>query len=124
MYLTFPEFSQMGGSVEESTFPRLEYQARKHVDRYTQNRVKQMDEVPEAVKRCMVELIGMIAAFDPNAPALSGYSNDGYSESYAEPITAEVQERNIFNLILTYLSGEVDGNGTPLMWLGVEREKR
>ena len=51
---------------------------------------------------------------------LSGFSNDGYSESYAEPVTAERLEANLYGLILAYLSTETDDSGTPLLWLGVD----
>lgn len=128
MHLTYEEYSEMGGTAAEAAFPRLEYMARKRIDRYTQNRVKAMQEVPEAVKRCIVELVNAMGVTDPtktasNAP-LSGFSNDGYSESYAEPLTAETQENNLYGVIRSMLSGEYDDNGTPLLWLGVDNEKR
>lgn len=128
MYLTYDEYTQMGGTAEKTAFPRLEYMARKRIDRYTQNRVKAMQEVPEAVKRCMVELINSMEKTDPTKTAseapLSGFSNDGYSESYSEPLTAETQENNLYGVIRSMLSGEYDENGTPLLWLGVDHEKR
>ena len=128
MYLTYEEYAEMGGTAAEAAFSRLEYMARKRIDRYTQNRVKAMEEVPEAVKRCMVELINAMNITDPtvtasNAP-LSGFSNDGYSESYAEPMTAETLENNLYALIRCLLSGEADDNGTPLLYLGVDHAKR
>ena len=128
MYLTYEEYAEMGGTAAEAAYSRLEYMARKRIDRYTQNRVKAMEEVPEAVKRCMVELINAMNTTDPttaasNAP-LSGFSNDGYSESYAEPMTAETLENNLYALIRCLLSGEADDNGTPLLYLGVDRAKR
>lgn len=122
MYLTYDEYTQMGGTAAEAAFPRLEYMARKRIDRYTQNRVKAMQEVPEAVKRCSVELVNAMEKTDPTKMAsdapLSSFSNDGYSESYAEPLTAQAQENNLYGIIRSMLSGEYDDNGTPLLWLG------
>lgn len=124
MYLTYDEYVQMGGTAVEAAFPRLEYMARKRIDRYTQNRVKAVQEIPEAVKRCMVELANAMDKSDPTKTAseavLSGFSNDGYSESYAEPMTTETQENNLYGIIRSMFSGEYDDNGTPLLWLGVD----
>ena len=124
MYLDYSTYKSMGGSAEETALPRLEYLAEKKIDRYTQGRVKAMETVPEAVQRCMVEIINAMSTADPAKMAaeapLSGFSNDGYSESYAEPVTAERLEANLYGLILDYLSTETDDSGTPLLWLGVD----
>lgn len=124
MYLDFTTYLNMGGSVDDMTaFSRLEFLAEKKIDRYTQSRVKVMQNVPEAVQRCIVELVNAMAKSDPTETAttapLSGFSNDGYSESYAEPVTAQTLENNLYWLICDYLAGETDDNGTPLLWLGV-----
>lgn len=128
MYITYDEYKQMGGTAEESAFPRLEYMARKTIDRYTQGRVRKMEETPEAVKRCMTELVNCTGTTDPAKTAseapLSGFSNDGYSESYEEPMTAQTLENNLYGIIRSMLSDEYDDNGTPLLWLGVDHEER
>lgn len=124
MYLDFASYLNMGGNIDMAAFSRLAFLAEKKIDRHTQSRVKAMQEVPEAVRRCMVELVNAMAKADPTEAAstapLSGFSNDGYSESYAEPVTAETLENNLYGLICDYLAGETDGNGTPLLWLGVD----
>lgn len=128
MYITYEEYSEMGGTAAEAAFPRLEYMARKRIDRYTQGRVKNMTETPECVKRCATELVNAMDKADPtktaSEAALSGFSNDGYSESYAEPLTAHAQENNIYGIIRNMLSDECDDNGTPLLYLGVYHAKR
>lgn len=128
MYLTYEEYAEMGGTVAEAAFPRLEYMARKRIDRYTQDRVKAMQEVPEAVKRCAVELVNAMGKTDPTKTAsespVSSFSNDGYSESYAEPMTEQTLESNLYGIIRSMLSGEYDNNGTPLLWLGVDHAER
>lgn len=128
MYITYEEYSEMGGTAAEAAFPRLEYMARKRIDRYTQGRVKHMAETPECVRRCATEIVNAMDKADPtktaSEAALSGFSNDGYSESYAEPLTAQAQENNIYGIIRTMLSDECDDNGTPLLYLGVDHAKR
>lgn len=124
MYLDYVAYITMGGTADNAAFPRLEYLAEKKIDRYTQGRVSAMKEIPEAVQWCMTEMINAMSAADPTKTAseapLSGFSNDGYSESYAEPLTAETLEENLYGLISDYLAAETDENGTPLLWLGVD----
>lgn len=106
-----------------AAFARNEFRARKMVDRVTQNRVTKMEEVPEAVKRLMVELITMEetqgAAVVENQ-AVTSFSNDGYSQTFADPLTTERVKEIENDLILEYLSGETDDNGVPLLYLGVD----
>ena len=124
MYIDYLTYADMGGNAVEAAFPRLEYLAEKKVDRYTQNRVQAMRTVPESVQRCMVELINAMDKSDPtetaSAAPLSGFSNDGYSESYAEPMTAQRLENGLYGLICDFLAAESDDNGTPLLYLGVD----
>lgn len=124
MYIDYAYFTENGGdkAVTEAAFPALEYRARKIVDRATQKRVQAMATVPEAVKRLMVELINIESVSGSVAvlrPAVSSFSNDGYSETYAEPVTAEAISAAERRLIRQYLADETDDAGTPLLWLGV-----
>ncbi|MEA4896133.1 MAG: hypothetical protein VB064_12870 [Oscillospiraceae bacterium] len=124
MYIEYAEFTEKGGSaiVTETAFTALEYRAQKIVDQLTQKRVQSMAAVPAAVKFLMVELINIESVGGSQAilsPSVASFSNDGYSETYAEPVTAEVISEAKSTLIRQYLSGEVDDEGTPLLWLGV-----
>lgn len=125
MYIDLAYFQENGGKtgITSADFARMEFRARKLVDKQTQNRVSKMEETPEAVKLLMVELILMEqtqgAAIMENQP-VAAFSNDGYSETYADPLTAERVKELETELILQYLSGETDGNGTPLLHLGVD----
>jgi len=122
MYITYAFFTDNGGStVTEAAFPPLEYRARKLVDRLSQGRVQRMASVPEAVQRLMVELVNVESVGGSQtvlAPAVSSFSNDGYSETYAAPATLENIEAAETALIRQYLAGECDDAGTPLLWLG------
>lgn len=123
MYIDLSYYLGNGGvEMTDAAFSRVEYRARKIVDRFTQGRVKTMTEVPEAVQRLMVELItmeaGQGAELLKNQPVAS-FSNDGYSETYAEPLTADRVAEIEENLVLEYLSDETDDTGTPLLYLGV-----
>ena len=123
MYIDRTYYKANGGTeMDDAAFSRNEYRARKIVDRLTQNRVTKMAQVPEAVQRLMVELVTLeatqgAAALD-NQP-VSSFSNDGYSETYAQPLTAEMVKQLEMDLVVDYLAEETDDNGTPLLYLGV-----
>lgn len=125
MYIEFEYYLANGGKEDmtDAAFLRNEFRARKIVNRVTQNRITKMKKVPEAVMRLMVELITMEesqgAAVMENQPVTS-FSNDGYSQTFAEPLTTERVKEIERHLIQEYLSGETDDNGTPLLYLGVD----
>lgn len=123
MYIDLDYYLANGGSdMEGAAFSRSEYRARRIVDRVTQGRVKVMPCPPEAVQRLMVELVMLESTQAGNLadkPPVASFSNDGYSETYAEPLTAEKVQEVEEALILEYLSGETDHRGTPLLYLGV-----
>lgn len=123
MYIDLSYYLGNGGvEMTDAAFFRVEYRARKTVDRFTQGRVKTMTEVPEAVQRLMVELITMEAGQGAELlkdQPVASFSNDGYSETYADPMTADRVAEIEENLVLEYLSDETDDTGTPLLYLGV-----
>lgn len=123
MYIDRTYYKSNGGTeMDEAAFSRNEYRARKIVDRLTQNRVTKMQNIPEAVQRLMVELVTLEAtqgaAVLDNQP-VSSFSNDGYSETYAQPLTAEMVKQLEMDLVVDYLAKETDDTGTPLLYLGV-----
>lgn len=127
MYLTQSEYMAYGGeTTDAAAYSRLEYGARKNVDRMTQKRVAAMAAVPEVVKRLMFELITIDAAAGITkgivTPALSSFSTDGYSESYQETGAQEYVTQAENSLIIDYLATETDDNGVPLLYLGVDDE--
>ena len=125
MYIDLSYYRQNGGraDVADAAFPQFEFRARKIVDRLTQNRVKNMKAVPDAVKLLMVELVTLEStqgAELAERKSVTSFSNDGYSETYADPLTGEQVKELECNLVSEYLSGETDDEGTPLLWLGVD----
>lgn len=123
MYIDLKYYMSISGKkMTNDAFTRSEFRARKIIDRMTQDRIKSMSEIPEAVKMLMVDLITLEdtqgAAVTENQ-AVSSFSNDGYSETYADPLTPERVKELEHELVFVYLSGEKDDNGTPLLWVGV-----
>lgn len=123
MYIDLTYYIENGGTeMGAAAFYRNEYRARKILDRVTQNRVAKMKTTPEAVQRLMVELVTLEAtqgaAALENQP-VSSFSNDGYSETYAQPLTAETVKQLEMDLVVDYLAEETDDDGTPLLYMGV-----
>lgn len=125
MYIDLAYYEANGGKADitDAAFAQTEFRARKLVDMLTQGRVKKMETVPEAVKRLMVELVSLETtqgAEITENQAVTSFSNDGYSETYADPLTRERVKEIECELVSEYLSGETDDSGTPLLWLGVD----
>lgn len=57
MYLTYADYQNMGGTLDETTFNTFEYEAETIVNWYTFNRLKGETEYPEELARCMFRLI-------------------------------------------------------------------
>ena len=86
MYLTYLEYQEMGGTLDETAFDRFSFRAEGLINKYTYRRLIGEDDIPEAVKRCMFDLIAIGNQQEQTLSATSGMiasrSNDGVSESY------------------------------------------
>lgn len=124
VYLTYEEYTGYGGALPETSFALAEFRARKRIDYLTDSRVAAMAVVPEAVKLCMMQLIAVNSKFGVEAqvsdPVVTSYNTDGYSESYgsAEGQLAAVN-KSMDAAIREMLYGELDDNGTPLLYRGL-----
>lgn len=123
-YLTYDEYQSYGGTASESDFVMLEFRARKRIDRMTASRVQNMSEVPEAVKLCMMSLIQIDSKAGAEAqvenPVVTSFNTDGYSESYGKAMSAEDAGKAMSASIRTMLWGEVDDDGVPLLYRGLD----
>ncbi len=124
MYLTFEEYQEWGGQQSESAYSRLEYKARMLIDEYTFGRLRNEETIPEAVKRLVFELVGMLGNMDISAEGYAGVvdseGNDGYSIKMASGtvLTAAESMIQMGNLIETYLANEKTASGIPLLYCG------
>lgn len=125
-YLEYSEYQAYGGTVAERAFLAAEFQARKRIDYLTDSRVQTMAQVPEAVKLCMTSIINANAAVGADAlsasPLVASFNTDGYSESHGSAADQQAALQNALNRqIREMLSGELDDNGTPLLYRGLDR---
>lgn len=134
MYLTYDEYTQLGGStLEETAFEQLEFEASAIIDWWTFNRLRKQTEYPEAVKRCMFKLISLLqdkqraTAVDPTSenaikPSIASESNDGVSTSYntlSAKEAVDTIQKEVDQTIQTYLMGVRNSLGHNLLYRGV-----
>lgn len=135
MYLSYEEYQNMGGALDETTFNDYRFEAETKIDWYTFNRLQKDEVIPEAVKRCVFRLIKLIqdmnqasimdgaTSSDSGISAgISSQSNDGVSISY-NTISArdmlEYSKTGIDMTIKQYLYGITNAAGKKLLYRGL-----
>ena len=134
MYLEYADYQEMGGTLDETTFQQLEFEARAVIDWWTFNRLQNESEYPEAVKRCVFKLIGLINdkqkamvidAQDENGSIKAGIareSNDGVSTSYNTLSAKEAVDslqKEFETTIRMYLSSVKNSLGHKVLYRGI-----
>lgn len=104
MYLTYEEYTALGGTAPEADFPRLELLARKRLDYWTQNRITDPDD---DIRLCMTLIIDAENADQTGEQDVSSFSNDGVSVSFAGAQTKEQKWSNVYNRIVEILPVEL-----------------
>lgn len=133
MYLTYEEYLNMGGTLDEAAFDNYLIDAEMLIDWYTFNRLENETVIPEKVKKCVYKLISLAdmksKAFvlgrevngDGNA-SVASQSNDGVSISY-NTISAsqalDLIKSDAENIIKQYLNGVVNSLGRKLLYRGI-----
>ena len=148
-YLTYDEYKEYGGALDETTFNDYEFEAEATINWYTFNRLADETSIPEAVKRCMMKLIAF-AKLKADAMALgqqsivttdaegktttvttsasiASQSNDGVSVSYNTISASEIFNKltstesgnEIELLVQRYLSGIKNSLGKKLLYRGL-----
>lgn len=125
MFLTFNDYSNMGGDMDLDEFNRFEYKARAFINQTTHNRIRDETPVRECVQKAMFELIDLLksksAAEDSGSTGVSSKTNDGVSVTYASGESVDQYwKRKTNSVLVEYLADEVDSRGIPLLYGGVE----
>lgn len=124
-YLTFEEYRGLGGTLEMTPFNILELKAQKEIDKYTFGRLKNLDSQINEVKLCMYDLISALDSYstsNQNKSILSE-SIDGYSVNYggSDENFLKTKVSEIKGIIKTYLTECRLEDGTPYLYIGVDR---
>lgn len=125
-YLSYEEYEDLGGTLEEVPFNELEYECRRIIDSRTQNRLKDADEIPEEVKmlenKMIQDLQGYYVSLNKAQSGISSENTDGYSVSYiSSNEISQIVSSNIDvlqDLVSTYLFGVIVNN-EHLLYIGV-----
>lgn len=76
MYLSYDEYVEYGGTLEETAFEQFEFEARSIIDWWTFNRLQHETVYPEAVKRCMFKILSLLTE-KQSAMVLDTSNSDG-----------------------------------------------
>lgn len=121
-YLTYEEYTSLGGVLDVTAFNRNIDRACAIIDGATQNRVHAMSEVPRKVKACcrdLVEYCATNASTTEKGVASWSQSAGAVNESVTYTTqTADDVQSTVDNIIYDYLASVTDDNGTPLLYLG------
>lgn len=125
-YLRYEEYKALGGTLDRMPFELLEYETRKRIDERTQNRLKNIEDIPQEVKMCMFKLMNVMSSYDEGLDSVSrniaSENTDGYSVSYVTG--SQIQEvlktknKELDDIIMTYLNGVIVNN-EHILFLGV-----
>lgn len=134
MYLTYAEYQNMGGTLDETTFNDYEFEARTQIDWYTFNRLQNDTQYPEAVKRCdyalirllqdkhQAMLVGQTSADGTVTAGIASQSNDGVSVSFntlSARDLVDMSKSAIEDTVKRYLQGVVNSLGRKVLYRGV-----
>lgn len=121
IYLTYTEYKEIGGILEETAFNRNIDRACGVIDNATHNRIECMTAVPQRAKALCRDLVEYLARNDTTEIAVTSRSQSAggvsESESYATK-TADDVYGDIQNMIYDYLLNVTDDNDTPLLYRG------
>ena len=122
-YLSYEEYKSLGGTLGEMPFNILELKAQQIINERTQNRLKNIEEIPQEVKICVYDLIQTINKYNNSnnstSSNISSENIDGYSVSYKSGTElTEEQKKQYDDVMETDLYGVIVDN-TPILYLGV-----
>ena len=124
-YLTYEDYKSLGGTLGEMPFNILELKARQIIKGRTQNRLKNIEEMPQEVKICVYDLINTMNKYNlsdnSTSSNISSENTDGYSVTYKSgtEMTAE-QKAQFEDIMFTDLYGVIV-NGESILYLGANR---
>ena len=122
-YLTYEEYKSLGGTLGEMPFNILELKAQQIINERTQNRLKDVERIPQEAKICVYDLINTMNKYNlsnnSTSSNISSENTDGYSVTYKSGTElTEEQKKQYDDVMETDLYGVIVDN-TPILYLGV-----
>lgn len=125
MYLTYLEYQEMGGTLDETAFKHFAFRAEGLINKYTYRRLIGEAEIPEEVKKCIFELVSIGEQQEKlignTSGAIASRSNDGVSESYVAMSPDSVYQNlntQIDDIIKGGLTGVYNSKKQRLLYKG------
>jgi len=112
-YLTYAEYKQLGGKLDEVPFNLIELMARRKVDERTLNRLKNLPNQITEVKACIFKLVEFLSE---NKGNITSENTDGYSVTYGD---LDYDKKKCDEIIRDYLATCQLEDGTPYLYCGV-----
>ena len=124
-YLTYVEYKELGGTLDEPSFKLLEFEARQIIDKYTFGRLKELITQNQEVKLCDYKLISTLNSYttlDNQKHGIASESIDGYSITYTDTNSSVIEAKNdqLRDIVKTYLVDCKLADGTPYLYVGVK----
>ena len=132
MYLSYEEYQSMGGTLDETAFNEIAYEAQSQIDWWTFNRLQSEETIPDAVKKCMYKLIKLIQAQQDatgigsdsggTTGTIASQSNDGVSISYnvlSASEAANLIKEQMEGIVQRYLQGVKNSLGRKVLYRGL-----
>lgn len=121
IYLTYDEYTGLGGTVDLTAFNRNIARASGMIDNATFCRIEKMSKVPENAKHLCRDLIEYLARNNATDLTVTSRSQSAgavsESESYKVKTNEEMQEE-ISKMIYDYLGGCFTDDGNLLLYRG------
>ena len=108
-YLNYDEYEDLGGSIEETPFNILEFEARKEIDKKTLGRLINLKEQTIETKMCVFQLINLYVSIN-NGVEISG-NVINYNKDEIADMTNEIIRKYLIDLTLE--------DGTPYLYCGI-----
>lgn len=123
-YLTYDEYVELGGTLDETPFNILELEAQKNIDKYTLGKLQNLDEQINEVKICEFKLVGLLNtynSYESRDKSISSENIDGYSISYSQGIesVSKAKVNEIKAIVKEFLAECRLEDGTPYLYVGV-----
>lgn len=123
-YLTYEEYSEIGGTLDLAAFHRSIDRACGVIDMYTRNRLRCATTVSHRVKACVRALVDFLDANNSGGVVVTSKSQSAggvsESENYATKTLDDVNNE-AYSIVYDYLVMETDDCGTPLLYRGAMR---
>ena len=119
-YLTYEEYSEIGGTLDLTAFNRNIDRACAMIDIRTQSRLEEFESIPQIVKIVCADLVGYIATNAVEKPIVSSKSQSagGVNESESYAVKTADDFANDLDRIFEPLGVVKTKNGVSIMYRG------